>query len=385
MKKTPAPLVCLCVSYFLRRFGQRFLIEHQNQIGIVEKVYGLFIKKILALIREHHGDIYGGFVRDMIADRMFNDIDVRFSRDTDIAVFITNLEKNGFAITCLSQSYNKCQTIRVTDRVTSLSVKLDLSFWLKSISSTIGFYDNHRHQYQCINGSYYKRMHENEHIDFDVNTLVWSSSKHNPHHRDQWYLPMDVRNQHEISFLTERTSCSFESVIENCKLRQFIVLDADHKPSRVHINRHYRLFTPASYKFDRCYCIMRDSLEGQKILKRIEKMKSRGWTMLNGPCQNPRCIMAPEKIAIKFQQEQAREMRVTLKLLEKKNKIKEIKMNIQSLPTPEPMKMSNEESYQRRYQAKTIYTEKRALVKARKQQTNLRSRSKRSRNFHDFD
>jgi len=224
-------------------------------------------------IRYGWGVIYGGFVRDYICSHRIHlphDIDIKFKKESHIHDFVTSL----------SQYYD----VHICDQVPKkYSSSLHLPRFLCShcgCHDMVEAYDNNtvtmivmdRKTQASIQMDLVHHIH-NEPCDFDVNLLQMTTHGGIYYHTD------------------------VESIMNHIYQKQFVVLTSKGKNKLSHhvnvIDKNEYGITYQQYLCDGD-CLCRHSAKGKKIQERIQKMKSRGWTVLNPPCLNPLCILSVE-------------------------------------------------------------------------------------------
>ena len=121
--------------------------------------------------------------------------------------------------------------------------------------------------------------------------------------------------------------CDIDLILDNIHKKQFIILDSVGRQCISHdsidmkfdcetkqrfylvpsdsceaaINTGRLNWEPCSQvllEMDDCIsqCIRRNTSQGKKLLERKAKMEERGWICVNTECQNPECILAPQKL-----------------------------------------------------------------------------------------
>lgn len=224
--------------------------------------------------------IYGGFLRDYVFrhDHNFNDIDMRFDDMEQMEMFISHVMDRYNVTICENtiphhrapipidtvchhrnvrfndglgdskyENETVLKTIRVTDSQTNASIQMDLT--LRQDNPTIK--------------------------DFDVNML-------------------EMRRGH--------INNNDETITKHIENKQFVVISRTGIAKLTHRDASYihaYTYSKISEKEHICDmgdCFCRCSSKGQKLAERIKKMQEKGWTMLNEPCTNPMCILAPTKL-----------------------------------------------------------------------------------------
>ena len=280
MEKHVPSLLFLCVKYmnfFQKKLLEKFLcgIRLERTLIYAPNAHMRRFFHMISIIKyhveKHQAYNYGGYIRDQVAKRFFRDIDICFPSRQKFVLFREDLKKDMyFSISDVRKSYTRGGTIRVSDMGTiqisgheiGCSVCLDINYSKKT---------NHSTELARKNASGLKVLIQ-ERRDFDVNCLAWYGETRE----------LKLTNPH----------CVMSDVIRNCKRKQLVMLDADSRPSIVHKRRNQ--------------CIDANSVRGQKLLARMEKMKRRGWRVLNEPCRNPNCIMATKETIQLYQQTKAR-------------------------------------------------------------------------------
>lgn len=334
MAKFVPSLQNICIEFIKRTDIQQLIISRRS-IPPVEHEYNSMVSRILALIEKFNGNVYGGFARDMVAKLIFNDIDVRFPYDTDVEKFIAALRENNFQIQTAKPEYGY-KKINVYDKSSGYLVNMDLSF------------SEYFTKHNSYDSFYKKRMVRHGPFDFDVNRLklVLKSNIYNSydfpdwHFEEQTYTVLFLHDYHIPSVDYQ----DLQRTIDHCQRHEFVVLDADSKATTVH--------------FDRSQCIRHDSNTGRKLLARIDKMQARGWKMLNEPCNNPACILAPPNLVWKYWRTKAIQKLVCQRIGQKKRHFREKVENIRTAPEPDSVKSANEKSYERRRRARQKYQAK---------------------------
>ncbi|AKI80425.1 hypothetical protein QJ850_gp274 [Acanthamoeba polyphaga mimivirus] len=244
---------------------------------------------------------YGGYYRDILAKKPIKDLDFAFSSEDDVKSFIFDL-KSRYTVTLLKPSYTDlgCYSLQVKHKL------------LKNASILIDA------TYPCPSRTVLR-------FDFNVNMLL---ATHTP---EEGSLDLKIRN----------SRCALTDVIDDCCHHKFVVLNETGCPNLTHQGAEIdRALNPdGSFKdltdrtvFNnlcvRSYpdCINRRTTRGKKLLQRIEKMKSRGWTVRNEPCSNPFCIMAPTELFEKCQEviDQRREEAVKICQQAKEERVKRL-------------------------------------------------------------
>ncbi|ADO18343.1 hypothetical protein [Acanthamoeba castellanii mimivirus] len=244
---------------------------------------------------------YGGYYRDILAKKPIKDLDFAFSSEDDVRSFIFDL-KSRYNVTLLKPSYTDlgCYSLKLEHKL------------LKKASILVDA------TYSCPA----KRVVR---FDFNVNMLL---ATHTP---EEGSLDLKIRN----------SRCALTDVIDDCCHHKFVVLDESGSPKLTHQGAEIdRALNPdGSFKdlSDRAVfnslclrsypdCINRRTTRGKKLLQRIEKMQSRGWTVRNEPCSNPFCIMAPTALFERCQEviDQRREEAIQICQQAKEERIKRL-------------------------------------------------------------
>ncbi|AGF85773.1 hypothetical protein QJ854_gp009 [Moumouvirus goulette] len=213
--------------------------------------------------------IFGGYHRDFFAKMSFKDIDLRFEDEFDVIDFIKKF-KLSCNIKIKNSSYtNKgCYSMYVQHiNIPQANVQIDATFCESQSSQKIS----------------------NKRYDFDVNMLKSARL-----HDDEYYTS---------SLVSLNPNCKVTDIIDNCVKRQFIVLDYNGRPELDHSTEEYiyPVYIPdKEINSDSIICINRFNKRGKKLLKRIRKMKSRGWICINLECENPQCVLASDDCAKKY-------------------------------------------------------------------------------------
>ncbi|AGF84919.1 hypothetical protein QJ854_gp863 [Moumouvirus goulette] len=270
-----------CTSHYLLSTIPDSVIIKPQQIYTSRD---LIIKRIIKISRKFPVSyIFGGFHRDLFAKMPFKDIDISFLRRRYAIDFIQAIQSEYF-IKFLKPSYNSrgCFTICVQEMNNpQINVHFDVVYEMDDFGDVFLV----------------------KYFDFDVNML--ESHKHTSSTNYSKYLRSS--NSH----------CNVKNIIDNCVKKQFIVLDYYGRPEIIHnpeyiisfdlegnvlgLKRH-NILSKREYKSSKseCNCINRQTSRGKKLLLRIKKMKSRGWSCLNEKCMNPLCIMAPTYLYQKY-------------------------------------------------------------------------------------
>lgn len=233
--------------------------------GIIN--FKVFVDHILYCIYDNNGKPYGGFVRDTIVLRQYNDIDVIFSKDQYTNVnyyikkFITDLVEAKFIVNILnSKPYD--DTNRIINQTTGLVIVDFDETELKSDKTPTSKLVLSSHvKIQVIKGenSIYLDLRPDSHldIDMDVNILAYTD-------KNQLVL---VQNKYKLDLQT---------ILDNINQKKFNIL--------------------CHYSNGNHNCLLRNSTGGEKFIKRIQKLENKGWTRLNPMCEVSSCIFSSEKI-----------------------------------------------------------------------------------------
>nr|AEX63124.1 hypothetical protein mv_R922 [Moumouvirus Monve] len=235
--------------------------------------------------------IFGGFNRDMLSGRIYNDIDIRFGSKNFLDLFIEYCIPKNYNIIDLkkyisngqSKYYCKSKNIQIiTTGYEDYPITLDLTYILP--------------------GSYMQTIFH-EHPDMDVNTIISSGYYQNN------LLNMDTFNK----------KCDLQETIKNCQNGCFIILSPNGEPIIDHCvdtfyefdnygniikmnNDGYDYTYYYNSKYPNCISKYDNPKKGKYLCERINKMLSNGWIYLNKPCKNPWCILAPQNLSLKFTQ-----------------------------------------------------------------------------------
>ncbi|AVL94574.1 hypothetical protein ma188 [Moumouvirus australiensis] len=234
--------------------------------------------------------IYGGFNRDMLGGKIYNDIDIRFGNEIFIYLFIEYCIPKNYEIIDLqkyvtngeSRYHGKARKIQIiTNGYKDYPITLDLTYLFPAgLIPTEIFH---------------------EYPDMDVNTIISTGYCQNN------LLNIDTYNK----------KCNLQTTIENCQNRLFIVLNSDGEPIIDHCvdpyyqfdnngdiikinNDCYNYIYLNNPKYSNCISKYDNFGKGKYLFKRINKMLSNGWVCLNKPCKNPWCILAPQNLQDKF-------------------------------------------------------------------------------------
>lgn len=263
--------------------------------------------------------INGGFVRDYYCryDLNFNDIDIKFRDMHALNYFVSELANIYNVIICDEKSvnihpkpeqriichhcnpdhedisnneYNNAfvKTIKIEDKTNGVSIQMDLTL---------------QNEFRTL-------------YDFDVNMLGLRKKK---------LLYID-RNH-------STNSEEFLKVLTHIKNKEFVVLSnnksklchADASYSRYISDIHTTRYNCSKIDGD---CICRNSNRGKKLQTRILKMQKRGWKMLNEPCTNPLCFLAPIELYEKYTKDLIKWENMEKKL---KKRREEYRKNIEEL------------------------------------------------------
>lgn len=252
---------------------------------------------------DSYSHAYGGYYRDILAKKPIKDLDFAFSSEDDVKSFIFDL-KSRYNVTLLKPSYTElgCYSLKVEHNLLKkASILVDATY--PSFSSP-------------------RSVHR---FDFNVNMLL---ATHTP---EEGSLDLKIRN----------SRCALTDVVNDCCQHKLVVLSENGSPKLTHqgadIDR--ALNSDGTFKdlSDRAVfnslclrsypdCINRRTHRGKKLLQRIEKMQSRGWTVRNEPCSNPFCIMAPTELFERCQEviDQRREEAVQICQQAKEERLKRL-------------------------------------------------------------
>jgi len=259
-----------------------------------------FLKKIFRHLYVTHGYVYGGWIRDQIAGVTPHDIDIRADSLSKATRFIQTLRIFS-NILVLRQCFLGCFTIIVQDPFNkNINFQMDVS---------------------------YNNAFTNTNYDLDVNLLRTCKPDAN------------CTSYSNVSLLND--NCDIDSVIRHCRQKEFVVLTPENKPvishSRCWITTNispegnivdYDIVYDGCYRVTRSdyyHCINRHTHEGQTLLKRIDKMKRRGWKCLNDDCLNPECILAPDNLVEAYDQYLENKRQYGLKLLRESHECQQVK------------------------------------------------------------
>jgi hypothetical protein len=286
---------------------------------------------------KHRCVVFGGYVRDLIACEQFKDIDIAFCYVYEMEIFLSNLTKNFLITTILQPSacsseyhdstiaFNRVQLIVTWRSLPTIWFNLDITI-----------------------GDLKKRM-----IDFECNTLFIRKLKKGP---ETTLGPISYQQQ---TILLNR--------IQN---KVTTMLNKRGVPCPNH--RH-----PTE-------CISRLTRYGESMMKRIEKMVRKGWTIEGlGECtMSEDCIFAQDDVFCKFnvarlqQLEELRlqeiETRRILKIAEKLEKERREIVLTSTVFPPTQKEYNCNKRYQRR---KALKKEKRERIEKGKTKTKTKTNS----------
>lgn len=252
----PASLVSLCLFAAYSRYGDEFEKKLSKFIPLEDLASALtfvkkkneMIEKIKAVAYENDGKFFGGYVRDLHSRQTFNDIDIIFFNIEHHKIFIESIfeELN----TILLKTGPKYMSLGFGCTSLWVSLKEDPTIHLKL---DVVFAEN-------ADDGIQKFTH-----DFDVNALVLTRTNN----RFVGINPI---------------GSTLGKTFRHLDQKRFFILDNLGQYTKDHLNGDQ--------------CINRCSPKGRKILRRIEKMKKKGWAPINPQCcpYNAGCILATKEI-----------------------------------------------------------------------------------------
>ncbi|XWV26845.1 hypothetical protein QJ857_gp0205 [Tupanvirus soda lake] len=288
-------LTTLCVDIMQREFpdllenvmttiSEEAVITFQKAVDICKQKQNLVVHTLSKLLTNSvchkctFGEtmyLYGGAIRDALNDKKPNDYDIRVCSEK-CAIKIINKLKKHYNVKIIRQHYIGCYSFYAQHTtIPEVEIRFDVT---------------------------YETAFTNKHYDIDVNMLKYKINRY-------CHGVADI-NPSNVILVNDK--CNLKNVIRHIHRNEFVVLDNMGRPKSCH-NKLWReavfnksgeivdchsfllkgLHPDNKELIDSCDCIHRRSQRGRKLLFRIQKMLKRGWTMLNEPCSNPDCVLAP--------------------------------------------------------------------------------------------
>jgi len=238
----------LCTAAPRLNFADEFskATGHINDFGLLTKDYKArcaMDATIERMVSDYYGYIFGGYVRDMIAGIVRNDIDIRFPRRSDIDAFFLDLSKI-FIVSPIDKSNKRMYNLLLSPVVHLVVVDKDVP---------------DRFVYLDITND---QDHGGMRYDFDVNTLSLKNGR-------IVYPPKWNTLQEQLHL---QRSC---------------------------VNQQMTMFNNNGLITERHYtdsdCIYRETYIGSNMIHRICNFEQKGWTIRGkGECENVHCVLSDD-------------------------------------------------------------------------------------------
>lgn len=233
---------------------------------------------IIKIAECFNGNVYGGFVRDLFSNDTFNDVDLHFDKFTSLMMFTHSIgsaydikyltgniaiikrsddDDDGYYKNENIINFGSHVTCLCTDSKTQLSLKLDLS-----IKNHLFFSDNIRH------------------YDFSCNNLTLKNISSYNVSSPMYFNKHETYSQfsYDIDTIGKNDGLLLNHYIKQCIDKTLIIYN---KSGFLSMNHEY---------FEQ-ECIEKESDYGKCLIKRIIKMKNKGFSLSPQKCNNHLCIL----------------------------------------------------------------------------------------------
>lgn len=258
-------------------------------------------RTIIKHLNDLSGYLIGGAIRDFLRGDCPNDLDLKFPHSTkhepnlDPVIFYNRICKDPSLVITLvgiKSSYNT-DYMKNPDTLTRANILLCLQKISLCVTFSVQLITSGDTRLIDISHCVYENIYRN--LDFDVNCL-----KLGPFVEfDQTEMTPIIDPIHQ-TYLNQRLV--HDLVIQHIHDKQLVVLDVvgnpviEHDPNSM-IHQIYEEYE----KYDPMCCIIlpkegviinRDTYKAVKLMTRMQKMHSRGWTILNKRCVHTCCVLS---------------------------------------------------------------------------------------------